>query len=259
MDGHQKPACQQRRHQRRKQTECLGNERSQFLDSPGPNQPLFQCSHGFRERQVRQDDGTNESHEQQHEAEVITRGMEIARLLRPCRLPDHERRENADQHGPGHGDIGQLPGIVEIALARRAQPFCKIECNSACHDHADAISRDIGRCHEGLHIALNGLDPVSIDDNILGCRGETEQHCGKRHVVETAGSRGVIHGHPDHGGHHHDLRQQEPAATLAHEAVQKWQWQLVHERRPDKLERIAECSPAEIGHGATIDTGLPEP
>ena len=105
---------------------------------------------------------------------------------------DQQGGQNPHTHRQRHTTIGHTPcqglvGAFPFDQGGDGQRPC------ASHDHANAVSGDIGRTHHCLQIDIDGLDAIGIDNDVLRGRGKTKGHRSKGHHGQVLRRVGQAH------------------------------------------------------------------
>ncbi len=158
-----------------------------------------------------------------------------------------EHGEHAQSHQQRRQAVGQVP----------SQAAGEHQGHSAGDDDGDAISPLVGGGHGALPGAVRSLDPPSVDDDVLGGRGEAGQY-GEQGYGSEAGLR-VAAGDQHQAGYHGDLSHQHPGPAVAQPRGQAGNGGAVDERRPEEFEGIGQGGQAEERDHFQREPGLPQP
>ena len=177
----------------------------------------------------------------------------------PHGFRDDERGRNARQHRRGHAQIRPPPGVVDVVVGGGAKPGREIQRECAGHHHAAAVAGDVGRGQERLQGFVGSFDAIGVHHHVLRGRREPQRNGGEGHHRQARGRGWIAERHQSNGGNHRELRHQQPGAALAQALGEHGQGQLVDQRRPDELEGVAECGPAEVGDRGAFHAGFAQP
>ena len=128
----------------------------------------------------------------------------------------------------------------------RTEIFGQQQRTRARRNHAQAVSRRVGRRHGRLHrtVLRRTFNAVGINHNILRGGGKAQKHRARRHRFQAACRRRVGKRHQQYRCNNQDLRKKQPASALPQPRQQR-QRQRINQRRPHKFERIAQRRPTE--------------
>ena len=186
-------------------------------------------------------------------------GLAIGIPVALGRLGREQHGDHPHQHGYGHGQIAHGPALVVVAGAGRRigalGPGRQAQHTGAGADHGYTVAGLVVGGQHGLPLHRGRFDAERIERNILRGRGKGHQQRQLGQRFHASLGR-VVEGHADQAAHDGELGHQQPAAAPAQPARQQRNRQPVHQRRPDPLEAIGQCHPAQEADGGTVDTGL---
>jgi hypothetical protein len=103
---------------------------------------------------------------------------------------------------------------------------------------------------------VSRLDAEGVDHDVLGGRSGRHQQRADRHRERR---RHRSRCREDDRDGEQKLRKHEPAAPPAEPAREPWHVEGVHQRRPEKLDRVGQADEGEQADGAEIDAAVGHP
>ena len=172
-------------------------------------------------------------------------------------LPRAQHRHHADQHAGGHDQIGDLPGLLHIALDLALYARSQPQGSGSGPDHGEPVASLVSSRQRCLVVGVGRLNAKGIQRNVLRGRAKGHSQCAPDDGVQ--GRERVAQRHANQPAHDHQLRQQQPAAPAPQCARAQRQRHAVHQRRPHPLEGIGQGHPAQIANGGAVDACFAQP
>ncbi|MNC32257.1 hypothetical protein D3C75_806030 [compost metagenome] len=164
--------------------------------------------------------------------------------------------EHGGQHHHREHDVGASPGLVQVAEAGGAEPLGEEQGTGRGEQGSHPVAGHVAGCERGLALVVSDFQAVGVDSDVLGGRGEGDQH-GQGNQPGQVFLR-ITKAHADESHYHQNLRQHQPGAASTELAEQR-QAPLVEQWRPDPFKGIGQADQAGITDGLAGHPGLTQP